>query len=225
MDISQDAVELIIAWEVGGGDYASARRQYEATYHRPHWPGNADSGLTIGFGYDLRYQGAHFDADWRARLNALPARNAYERLAGWIGRGGSSSAARATSDISIPWEDAMAVYRVRTLPRYIQMARDAFPGADTMHPHVLGALTSLVYNCGTGTKDKPAKKRAYDAIRAATREQDVRGVAAGIREVKKHHAGHRLERGLNRRRESEANLVMRAAFEAGAVPQPGVSVA
>ena len=224
MDISQDAVELIIAWEVAGGDYPAARRQYEARYHRPSWPGNEASGLTIGIGYDLRHQGAHFEGDWKARLRALPARNAYERLAAWINRGGSTAAERNTSDISIPWEDAISVYRVRTLPRYIQMTREAFPGVDTMHPHVFGALTSLIYNCGPGTKNKPAKQRAYAAIREAVDRQDVPGVAAGIREVKKHHAGHPLERGLNRRRESEANLVMRAAYEAGAIAQPNVSV-
>jgi hypothetical protein len=228
MEISQDAIDLIIAWEVGGGDREAARPQYDRIYTRPHWPGNEASGLTIGIGYDLRFQRNNFEGDWRARLAALPVADAYERLRGHLGVGGSRAAERATRDIRIPWDDAIAVYRTRRLPAYIEDARSAFPGVDTMSPNVWGALTSLVYNCGTGTRNKPLKARAYDAIRAAVAARNIRGVADGIRLMKAFHtaATPNVARGLNRRRDDEAALVLRTGtLEAGAIPQPNHSVA
>ena len=62
------------------------------------------------------------------RLVQGAGENAYKRLAGYIGRGGSRAAVRATSDISIPWEDAMAVFRIRRLPHFIDETKIAFPG-------------------------------------------------------------------------------------------------
>ncbi len=227
MEISQDAIDLIIAWEVGGGDREAARPQYDRIYTRPHWPGNEASGLTIGIGYDLRFARNNFEGDWRARLNALPAPNAYDRLRAYIGIGGSNAAVNATRDIRIPWDDAIAVYRTRRLPSYIEDARRAFPGVDRMSPHVWGALTSLVYNCGTGTRNKPLKEAAYAAIRRAAASGSVQGVADGIRMMKAYHtATSTVARGLNRRRDDEAELALKAGIlEAGAIAQPNVSVA
>jgi len=228
MEISQDAIDLIIAWEVGGGDRAAARPQYDRTYTRPHWPGNEASGLTIGIGYDLRFARNTFEGDWRNRLAALPARNAYERLAAYIGVGGSRAAETATRDISIPWDDAIAVFRIRRLPSYIEDARTAFPGIAAMGPHAWGGVTSLVYNCGTGTRNKPLKEKAYASIRTAAAAGDVRGVADGIREMKAYHnvATPNVARGLNRRRDAEAELVMKTwILEAGEIAQPNRSVA
>jgi hypothetical protein len=228
MEISQEAIDLIIAWEVGGGDRERARPQYDREYTRPHWPGNVESGLTIGIGYDLRFARNTFEGDWRARLNALPARDAYERLRAYIGIGGSAAAVAATRDISIPWDDAMAVYRTRRLPSYIEMARTAFPGVENMSPHVWGALTSLCYTSGTGTRNKPLKEAAYNAIRTAVAANDVRGVADGLRMMKAFHnfATPGVARGLNRRRDAEAELVMRSwTLEAGEIAQPNQSVA
>lgn len=226
MEISERAIDLIIAWEVGGGDRAAARPAYERTYHRPHWPGNADSGLTIGIGYDLRFAADVFEGDWRARLNALGSpRDAYQRLLAYVGLRGSRAAARATSDISIPWDDAISVYRVRRLPAYIEMARGAFPGVDQMSPDVFGALTSLVYNCGTGTRNRPLKKAAYDAIRAGVAARDRAAIAEGLRMMKPYHdRTPSVANGLKRRREDEARLVEQI-LETGAIPQPGMSVA
>ena len=228
MEISQDAIDLIIAWEVGGGDREQARPQYDRLYTRPHWPGNEASGLTIGIGYDLRFARNNFEGDWRTRLDALPAPNAYERLRGYLGVGGSRAAETATRDIRIPWDDAIAVYRTRRLPSYIEDARGAFPGVDTLSPHVWGALTSLVYNCGTGTRNKPLKEAAYSAIRAAVAAKNIRGVADGLRQMKAYHnvATPNVARGLNRRRDDEAALAMKGwTLEAGEIAQPNHSVA
>ena len=218
MEISEAAIDLIIAWEVGGGDRDLARAQYDSIYARPTWPGTSSSGLTIGIGYDLRFAKNWFEGDWKSRLERVPVRDAYKRLEGYVGQRGSRAAVVATRDIVIPWQDAMAVFRVRRLPGFIADALRTFPNAD-MHEHVWGALTSLVYNCGTGTEGKPEKQHAYESIRAALAQRDVQKIAAGIREMKKHHAhSPKTQKGLSRRRDAEAELVLKAwSVETGAV--------
>jgi hypothetical protein len=211
VEISQDSIDLIIAWEVGGGDRELARPQYESKYTRPQWPGNNGSGLTIGIGYDLRYAKSWFEGDWKTRLEAItkPA-DTYKRLASYVGRGGSRAAERATRDIVIPWEDALAVFRIRRLPHFIEETKRMFPGVESMDAHVWGALTSVIYNCGIGTDgdSRVLKKAAYDAIRAAVAARDVAGVAAGIRALKDFHdRSPKVARGLKRRRDAEAALV------------------
>jgi hypothetical protein len=227
MEISQEAIDLIIAWEVGGGDRDAARPQYDRIYTHPHWPGNAESGLTIGIGYDLRFARNTFEGDWKSRLAALPVPDAYERLLAYVGQGGSRDAAKATHDISIPWDDAIAVFRIRRLPSYIEDAKRAFPGVEKLSPHVWGALTSLVYNCGTGTRNKPLKEAAYSAIKQAVAAGNIRGIADGIRQMKAYHdLNPKVAAGLKKRREAEAQLVMKAwTLEAGEIAQPNLSVA
>ncbi len=220
MEISQQSIELIISWEVAGGDPSRSRSEYERRYHRPHWPGNSASGLTIGIGYDLRFARKWFEGDWRSRLERLASpSDAYTRLAAQLGRGGSRGAERATSDISIPWEDAMAVFEIRRLPHYIEETKAAFPGVEGLDADVRGALTSVIYNCGRGT-GKPfqlLKKQAFEAIRAAVAARDVAGVAAGIRALKRYHdRDPSVAAGLKRRREAEALLVERTLARSAA---------
>lgn len=210
MDISEESIELIIAWEVGGGDPAVARSQYDRKYTHPHWPGNSASGLTIGIGYDLRWSRAWFEGDWKTRLDA----RSYERLARHLDRRGSREAERSTRDITIPWEDAMTVFRLRRLPFFVDQAKTVFPGVEQLGGDVWGALSSVVYNCGTNVEGprRKLKAAAYASIRAAVAARDIPGVAAGIRALCAYHdLSPRVARGLKRRREDEARLVERAA--------------
>lgn len=220
MEISQESIELIIAWEVAGGEATRSRSEYERKYHRPSWPGNSASGLTIGIGYDLRFARKWFEGDWKTRLERLPKpKDAYTRLSQYLGRGGTRAAVRATSDISIPWEDAIAVFRVRRLPAYIDETKLAFPGVDALAPDVRGALVSLIYNCGRGT-GKPyqrLKRQAYEQIRAAVTARDIAGIAAGIRAMNPYHERDpSVAKGLKRRREAEAQLVERSTQRSAA---------
>ncbi|MFO0551603.1 MAG: hypothetical protein U0271_24660 [Polyangiaceae bacterium] len=220
MDISRDAIDLIIAWEVGGGDRQAARPQYDRQYTHPHWPGNSASGLTIGIGYDLRFARSWFEGDWKAKLDALqtPA-DAFDRLKAYVGLHGSTAAVRATRDIAIPWDDAISVFRVRRLPHFADDAASAFPGLEAMNADVRGALTSLVYNCGTGTQkaSQVLKKAAYDHIRSAVAAGDIAGVAEGLRMMKAYHnRSPKVARGLNRRRDAEAELVLQSAAQPSA---------
>lgn len=214
MEISEDSIDRIIAWEVGGGDRNLARAQYDETYTRPHWPGNGGSGLTIGIGYDLRYAKSWFEGDWKTRLEALAEpKDAYQRLKSHVGKAGSREAVKNTKDIVIPWEDAIAVFRVRRLPHFIEETRRLFPGVDGLHPDVFGALTSFVYNCGihVSGESRALKAASFDSIRAGVAAADLHAIAAGIRQMNAYHArSPKTAKGLARRREDEARLVERA---------------
>jgi hypothetical protein len=221
VEISQAAIDLIIAWEVSGGDTTASRSSYERSYAHPTWPGNAASGLTIGIGYDLRFASATFEDDWKSRLDALSSPNgAYTRLTHHLGIPGSHSAEIETRDILIPWDDAMVVFGVRRLPVYIEETRVGFPGVEKMSPDVRGALSSMVYDCGMGTQraNQVLKAAAYAAIRKAVGDNDAQEVAAGIRMMKAFHdATSTVATGLDRRREAEAKLAERIK-ETGEIP-------
>ena len=55
--IATKAVNFIAQQEV------SNRANYDAVVAKPTCPGG-DSGITIGVGYDLRFETADFEADW-----------------------------------------------------------------------------------------------------------------------------------------------------------------
>ena len=187
MEISQQSIELIVAWEVADGDRYLARSSYEERFARPRWLGTAATGLTIGIGYDLRHAKRWFLSDWKSRLEAHPASaGVFERLAQHLGKAGSREAVRRTRDITIPWEDALAVFRIRRLPLFIEEAKRSFPGVNTLGPDVWGALTSLVLHrhVGTDGHNRPKKESIYTAIRDAVAARDVDAVAARIRDLK-----------------------------------------
>ena len=81
MQIGQEAIDLIIKFEVGGG-----QRYFEKYLARPSWPGGA-SGVTIGIGYDLGYD-KKFEEDWKPKL----AEDDYNRLYRTLGLTGQRAA-------------------------------------------------------------------------------------------------------------------------------------
>jgi hypothetical protein len=61
--ISEDAVKLIIAFEV------TSQAQYERKYQRPVWP-RGQSGVTVGIGYDVGYATREWlHEDWKGVLS------------------------------------------------------------------------------------------------------------------------------------------------------------
>lgn len=221
MEISQQAIDLIIAWEVGEGERAYARARYQERFSRPRWSGDDAEGLTIGIGYDLRHARSWFLADWKTRLETYrETPDAYRRLLPHVGRIGSSEAVRKTHGIEIRFEDAIAVFKVRTLPFFVDEAQRRFPGAQTLGKHVWDALTSLVFHrpVGTAMERRARKEESYTAIQRAVQARDLRAIAAGIRAFKGAY-DERLPNAqvdLERRREDEARLVELAAGAAAA---------
>lgn len=212
MEISQQSIDLIIAWEVGDGDRVFARAAYDEKHARPRWSGDDGAGLTIGIGYDLRHARSSFEGDWKTRLQLLTTPpDAYERLAGHVGKRGSREAVRKMRDIAIAWEDAVAVFRIRKLPNLIEEAKRVFPGVEKLGADAWGALTSVVSHDGVGAAgDNRARKDAvYDDIRAAVVVADRSAIAAGIRRLIAFNEAlvPKAAKDLERRREDEARLM------------------
>jgi GH24 family phage-related lysozyme (muramidase) len=176
---------------------------------KPDWPGG-QSGVTIGFGYDLGYVTVdQFESDWgelvrsdvRQRLKvviglrALRARNRIGEL----------------SDIRVSRSAAEQVFNSRTLPLYELRTAQAFPGVEKLPEDVRGALVSLVYNRGTSMVDSSPedRRREMRAIRDAVAAGDLAEIAAQLRAMKRLWQGKGLG-GLVTRREEEAQLVQSA---------------
>ena len=195
-DIPTRAVAFIAREEV------SSRQYYDTKCARPTWPGGA-SGVTIGVGYDLGYQGK-FDADWSDLLT--PAQ--MDALRPWLGRQGATASAGPDQlqAISIPWHAAWTVFIRRSLPGEITLTRATFHGPVAPPPLCLGVLVSLVYNRGTSMTDSqqsPGNRKEMRDIRDAVAAGRLGDVPAALRAMKRLWPEGN---GLRDRREREAKL-------------------
>ena len=195
-DIPTRAVAFIAREEV------SSRQYYDTKCARPTWPGGA-SGVTIGVGYDLGYQGK-FDADWSDLLT--PAQ--MDALRPWLGRQGATASAGPAQlqAISIPWHAAWTVFIRRSLPGEITLTSATFHGPVAPPPLCLGVLVSLVYNRGTSMTDSqqsPGNRKEMRDIRDAVAAGRLGDVPAALRAMKRLWPEGN---GLRDRREREAKL-------------------
>jgi len=195
-DLPTRAVAFIAREEV------SSRQYYDTRCARPTWPGGA-SGVTIGVGYDLGYQGK-FDADWSDLLT--PAQ--MDALRPWLGRQGATASAGPAQlqAISIPWHAAWTVFIRRSLPGEITLTRATFQGPVALRPLCLGVLVSLVYNRGTSMTDSPqfpGNRKEMRDIRDAVAAGRLGDVPAALRAMKRLWPEGN---GLRDRREREAKL-------------------
>jgi GH24 family phage-related lysozyme (muramidase) len=195
-DIPTRAVAFIAREEV------SSRQYYDTKCARPTWPGGA-SGVTIGVGYDLGYQGK-FDADWSDLLT--PAQ--MDALRPWLGRQGATASAGPAQlqAISIPWHAAWTVFIRRSLPGEITLTSATFHGPVALRPLCLGVLVSLVYNRGTSMTDSqqsPGNRKEMRDIRDAVAAGRLGDVPAALRAMKRLWPEGN---GLRDRREREAKL-------------------
>jgi len=195
-DIPTRAVAFIGREEVGG------RRFYDTQCARPTWPGGA-SGVTIGVGYDLGYQGA-FDADWSDLLTSAQM----SALRPWLGMKGNAAAAAPTqlTGITIPWHAAWTAFIRRTLPQEVSATRRAFTRCEEMPRLCFGVLVSLVYNRGTSMVDTPGfpdSRREMREIRDGVASGRINDIPAAFRSMKRLWPEGN---GLRDRREREAKL-------------------
>lgn len=177
------------------------------------WPGG-DSGITIGFGYDLGYQTVdRFRGDWGAQLPAPHV----DLLSTAIGLRGARarSAAPNFAQIRIPRNAAEVVFQRCSVPRMRAEALRTFPGILDLPIDAQGALVSLVFNRGTDMGDPadPQDRRAeMRQIRTTVgnpslpMDEKLRNISASLRSMKRLWEGKGLG-GLLRRREDEARLV------------------
>lgn len=192
MSISKNARNLIL--------------EMEGFSSKPDWPGG-QSGVTIGFGYDLGYVTVdQFESDW----GELVAADANQLLKAVVGLRAlrAQNQVGALGDIRIPRAAAEKVFDTRTLPLFEFRTAQAFPGVEALPEDARGALVSLVYNRGTSMVDNSPddRRREMRAIREAVARGDLAEIAAQLRSMKRLWEGKGLA-GLIARREEEAELV------------------
>lgn len=196
--ISQEADDLIIACEVG------SKAQYEKKYRHPEWPGGR-SGVTIGLGYDLGFADhAKIDRDWSDRL-PRPMVLAMVPCLGVTGEAAHAMLATVRNEIDVPWDDAAFVYEHHDIPEWTERVCTVIPGAEKLHPHCLGALTSIAYNRGASFKNTGDRYKEMRAVRSHIIAGELSLVDDEIRAMKRLWPGAN-ERGLLIRRDKEADL-------------------
>jgi len=198
--IGKKGYQLIIDFEVGGG-----RAYYDRYLISPALPG-AYSGITIGIGWDLRFNSPKkFDAVWGKLLEHHYLTNEqYFRLRSWctqpVSNGKKVEAELA--DIEIPWHIAHEAFVRETIPRFYALACNTFPSLETAPIEVRAALTSLVFNRGgslKGSRRKYMREIYLDALEGKwTRVPD------NLRAMVVWWLGMSVYRGLYRRRYAEA---------------------
>jgi hypothetical protein len=199
LEVSRRGLEMIVQFEVISEKY------YEKHLSGPIWPGGA-SGVTIGIGYDLGYNGPEtIQGDWGERVPEAG-------LDGLLAAAGlTGQEARAYLDqlrhVNIPLDQAKDVFYSRTLPRYGRMTRQAYPGVEELPGDAQAMLLSLVFNRGPALEGP--RRREMKAIRPLVQAGDLRGIAAQIRNMKRLWDIDRLP-GLHVRRDREAQMLEKA---------------
>lgn len=158
MAISEEGFNLIIKHEVGGG------ASYYNRYLRSPSYVSAESGITIGIGYDLRYNTkAQIAKDW-----SMLDKSVITRLQSVSGKKGTRSLETSLKSIVIPYDVALDVFKNNTIPRFADLTVKAYPGVETLHPHLQGANLSWVFNRGQGISPTSARDREKRLIRRDT---------------------------------------------------------
>ncbi len=192
--LSPKGYQLILDYEVGGG-----RSYFEKFLARPTVP-PAESGLTIGVGYDCRfYSKSIILRDWDRLPKPQPSRIAEAS-------GKKQAEARIVlakvKDIVIKWDDAEGVFNNVTIAQYYALAKSAYPGLEVLHPDAQAVLVSLVFNRGSGMTG--ATRAEMRNIKPLVLKRDYRGIAAEIRSMKRLWPNIK---GLLLRREAEAKMI------------------
>jgi len=199
LTVSRKSLDALVAFEI------SSPEHYKRALTRPTWPGG-ESGITIGVGYDLgTVTASRFVADWQSLLPDADV----AALRDVVGLQGASARAAlpGVRSISVPLEMAERVFHSRTLISFATATCRIYPGMERLPPDASGALVSLVYN--RGTRLEGASRREMKEIRALVTAQDLGGIAARLRAMKRLWDPHALP-GLIKRREAEAELVEHA---------------
>ena len=194
--LSTGGYNLILDFETGG------RSGYDP---HPEWPGGA-SGVTIGVGYDLGYYSPTVILhDWN---EITPTANC-ARLARVSGKTGQRAHTLLSSvvDIYVQWEIATRVFNNVDVAREFANAKRAMPGFEELRPNAEAALISLGFNRGwsfIGDNRREMRDIRDDGVP----HRDYERIAFDLRKMERVWRGTSIERGMVRRREAEAKLVL-----------------
>ena len=203
---SQSAIDLIETAEIG------SVAEYNATECHPTWPG-ADSGVTIGIGYDLGMGNEpQFRADWAGLLSDATM----DSLATCCGVHGPVARAMAQyrAGLTIPLDAARVVFQKRSIPKAIADTLAIYPTAGDLPPDSFGALVSLVFNRGNSLDGDRRREMAQIAKALPTHPELVPDL---IRSMKRLWLGLGVD-GLLARRDAEADLFARGLVVADPAP-------
>ena len=180
------------------------------------WPGGG-SGISLGYGCDIGADPGSL-VYWSGVLKDFEVESLRQAL-GKVGRDAAQIQTRFKS-INVTKDQALTVFKTRTLPKEIVSTTNTFPGVEKLPSEVLGALVSLVYNRGTelsGDRRKEMKTihdliveyAALDNPNKVIRDKYIRKIANQFVAMKRLWVGQGLD-GLLARRDAEANLCLSA---------------
>jgi peptidoglycan hydrolase-like protein with peptidoglycan-binding domain len=193
-DLTSPGVTFIAREEV------SSPAEYRRRYKRPVWPG-ADSGITIGIGYDLRFATeANLQADW----GGLIPPGALARFTAVLGTRGSADLLAKVADVEIALPAAVSAFLARMMPEHVRHTRGAYPMLDDLPAPRRTALISLVFNRGADL-DGGDRRREMKRIRELLAAGDADAVAEQFESMARLW-NPVTERGLIERRGREATL-------------------
>ncbi|MBB5190236.1 GH24 family phage-related lysozyme (muramidase) [Silvimonas terrae] len=196
--VSDNAAKLIILFEV------TSQAVYEKKYRHPVVPA-AESGVTIGVGYDLGYvQPEWLTQDWGDYLDGATVK----RLA--VACGLTRTKAKAVlpkvKDIDVPWATAEKQFKEILLPRYVAETENALLNTKELSPDSLGALVSLVYNRGPSFKKTGDRYTEMHQIGAHMENEAFTGIPQELLDMRRLWQNNPDTKGLVTRRELEAAL-------------------
>jgi GH24 family phage-related lysozyme (muramidase) len=209
LPLSQEAVDLIIYYEVGGRSY------YNAKFTRPIVPAwqTTSSGVTVGFGFDCGYntkeqiakalEGSATDSEIKAlqSVSGLKGRRAYYE-----------GLPKVKNTVHITYEEAEQIFKKDSLPRFTKQTADAFDlTKNRLHPHSNGALTSLVFNRGPSLANTESRKEMrWIKYNISIKREDL--VPSNIKSMKRLWSYTKLK-GLHLRRDAEVRLFQKGLDE------------
>lgn len=195
---SQKSLELLLKYEVGGG-----QKYYEKYLSKFTWPGGA-SGPTIGIGIDCAY----YTKEELAQLFNFLKEDEIKLIRGAVGKTGEAGRVYTNklkeANIQVPWEEALEMFNNSTWKKFANLAEKTFPGLNQFHEDAYGAIVSLVFN--RGTKLDGDSRREMRNIKELVPQLNYQSIAYEIRSMKRLWEGKNMD-GLIRRREAEAQLI------------------
>jgi GH24 family phage-related lysozyme (muramidase) len=207
--ISKEAIDLIVRNEV------SSKDTYDSSYTGVIWPG-AQSGATIGIGYDLGYvTREEFIKDWRGMVS----QEALFILGPMVGVKGAEAKKFVTKSIKVPYDAAYKVFEKKTLPKWIAQVEKALPNTDKLSDDSMGALVSLAYNRGASFSSRGGRYTEMRNIKILMQEENFKGIPDEFRSMKRLWEDQNLD-GLLRRRDEEAALFEKGLKKPVTKPKP-----
>jgi peptidoglycan hydrolase-like protein with peptidoglycan-binding domain len=203
--LDTNGVAFIAREETGGLGY------YNMITKWPHFPGEK-SGITIGVGYDLRFNSKD---DFLKVWGNLLSTDIVNELINDIGQPGTKERAKALQQIGIeiPFKAAWKTFVNKTLPRFYNDTMAVYPSLEYLPGLCRSALVSLVFNRGgsvNGSNRAEMKNIQTILYEAAKYYPDKINMKSKLAEIEEQFLSMKRlwspDSGLIKRRQGEANL-------------------